>query len=121
MAATVSNPSLADVPDHLQTVVTQHATTVIIAVVGEWDLATDKAAREAIHGALALAPERVVLDLSQLTFIDSSGLHATVELRELAASQHAQLEIIPGPRAVQRPFEICRLTDVLRFRSPARG
>jgi anti-sigma B factor antagonist len=119
MAVAVSDPVLDDVLDHLQIVVTQHATTVTIALVGEWDLATQTATREAIGAALALGRERVVLNLSQLTFIDSSGLHATVELHELAAQQNAQLEIIPGPRAVRRLFEICHLIDVLPFRSTA--
>jgi anti-sigma B factor antagonist len=115
MAVTGSNPALDDVPDQLQTVVSQHATTVTIALAGEWDLATQTAAREAIHAALALGPERVVLDLSQLSFIDSSGLHAVVELHELAAHQNAQLEIIPGSPAVQRTFEVCGLADLLPF------
>jgi anti-sigma B factor antagonist len=119
MAMTVSDPAPDDVADQLRTVVSRHAATVTVAVAGAWDQATQTAARQAIHAALALRPERVVLDLSDLSFIDSSGLHTVVELRELAAHQNAQLEIIPGSRAVQRPFEICRLTDVLPFRSAA--
>jgi anti-anti-sigma factor len=69
--------------------------------------------------ALILRPERVVLDLSQLTFMDSTGIHAAVELRQLAAHHNAQLEIIQASRAVQQLFALCHLTDVLPFRSDA--
>jgi stage II sporulation protein AA (anti-sigma F factor antagonist) len=119
VAVIVSTPALEGFYDRLQIVISQHATTARVALGGEWDLATEKAARAAIDAALASCPERVVLDLSRLTFIDSGGLHAAVELHERAARQNVQLEIIPGPPAVQRPFEICRLTDVLPFTAPA--
>jgi anti-anti-sigma factor len=119
MAVIVPNPVLDDVPDQLKIVVSQHATTVTIALAGEWDLATQTPVREAIHAALALRPERVVLDLCRLSFIDSSGLQTAVELHELVKRQNVKLEIIPGSQAVQRPFEICCLTDVLPFRSVA--
>jgi anti-sigma B factor antagonist len=116
MAVTVSNPLPDDVLGELQIAVSQTGATVTIALAGEWDLAAQTATREAIHDALRPRPERVVLDLSQLSFIDSTGMHATVELHELAAKQNSQLEIIPGSRAVQRPFEICRLTNALPFK-----
>ena len=82
---------------------------------GEWDLAQEPATRKAIQTALERRPECVVLDLSQLSFIDSTGIHAVVELHTRAAQQNIHLVIIPGPRGVQRPFEICGLTDRLPF------
>jgi anti-anti-sigma factor len=60
-------------------------------------------------------PECVVLDLSRLGFVDSSGLHATLELSKRSAAQKTRLVIIPGPAAVQRIFEITGLLDGLPF------
>jgi anti-anti-sigma factor len=108
MAATAFS---ADVPGQLQIVVSECQATVTIALAGDWDLAGRTAIREAADTALRLCPERVVLDLSRLSFIDSSGMHATADLHWRVAQQNARLEIIPGPRAVQRAFEICRLVD----------
>ena len=65
--------------------------------------------RRAISRVLDRDPECVVLDLSRLEFIDSSGLHATVELFKRAAARDTKLVIIRGPRAVQRIFEITGL------------
>ena len=92
--------------DLLQIVVNQDQAAVTIAVAGEWDLAAQTAFRDAITSALSLEPERVVVDLSRLTFIDSSGMRAAAELHRLAVQQDVRFELIPGPRAVQRPFEI---------------
>ena len=64
---------------------------------------------------LNAGPECVVLDLSSVSFIDSTGLHATIELHQRCAHCNIRLVIIPGPPAVQRPFEICQLTEILPF------
>ena len=85
----------------------------------EWDLAKDIATRQAIGRALAARPECFVLDLSRLSFIDSSGLHAVIGLARRTRRLRVQLLIIPGPRPVQRIFEICHLTDHLPFAEAA--
>ena len=59
----------------------------------------------------------LVLDLRGLTFIDSSGMHMIVMARELCAKQRCSFMLVPGPRNVQRTFEVCGLLDRLPFRS----
>ena len=95
--------------------VSENGTRAELVVSGEWDLAQQLIAREAIRSALQSYPECVVLDLSQLSFIDSSGIHNVLELQSLCDQQHIRLVIIPGSEAVQRPFELCGLTDQLPF------
>ena len=56
-----------------------------------------------------------MLDLSQLSFIDSSGVHVLINAHNRCAAQATHLVIIPGPRAVQRVFEICNLIERLPF------
>jgi anti-anti-sigma factor len=104
----------------LEIVVRHQGTTTTIAVRGEWDLAEQHGARQAIQSALAGAPECLVLDLSQLTFIDSTGIHVALELAKRSIQQNVRLVIVPGPPAVQRPFEILQLTDALPFLPSAR-
>lgn len=113
----VSEPDhMANVgPGKLEIVVTQHGTTTTIAFSGEWDLAEQHTTRQAIRGALASPPECVVLDLSRLTFIDTSAIHVILELRQRSASQNVRLVIAPGGRAAQRPFEVLGLTGTLPF------
>ncbi len=115
MAATERADRPRPVPSRLGITVSAHGTTTTIALAGEWDLAEQPATRRAIRDALRPSPECLVLDLSQLTFIDSSGIHVVLELQKASTQQNVRLVIVPGPRAVQRPFEILRLTDLLPF------
>ena len=115
MTATEQIQMPNDVPGRLRIAVSRQGTTTMIGLEGEWDLAHQQATREAINKALDDHPETVVLDLSRLSFIDSSGLHITIELHKRSTRENIRLVIIPGPRAVQRLFEICRLTETLPF------
>ena len=99
----------------LKIVVREQGTTTAIALHGEWDLAGLRSIRQAISKVLDDVPERIVLDLSQLRFIDSSGLGATIELTKQSAAQNTRLVIIPGPEPVHRLFEIAGLAERLPF------
>jgi anti-anti-sigma factor len=99
----------------LRIVVSQRGTTVSVELEGECDLAARDALRDTINAVLARDPGRVVLDLSRLSFIDSSGIHLVVELAQRSEPRQVHLVIFPGPRAVQRPFELCGLGQRLPF------
>lgn len=113
---TAARPDLTDgLAKPLRIIVREQDTTTIIEVVGEWDLAEQDAAREAIRSVLAQQPVRVSLDLRRLTFIDSSGIGGVVELAQKAAKLQIDLRIMPAPQAVHRTFELCALNEVLPF------
>lgn len=57
------------------------------------------------------APERVVLDLSRVTFVDSSGLGAIVASMKLAG-QPRRLELAGLTRNVQKVFALTRMDRV---------
>jgi anti-anti-sigma factor len=94
---------------------TEQGATSTIELEGEWDLSRQAATTNAIAQVLDRRPACLVLDLSRLSFIDSSGVHVLIDTSSRCAKQGARLVIIPGPRAVQRVFEICGLIDVLPF------
>src|SRR6185312_4390290 len=97
----------------LSIVVSQQGATTTIALDGEWDLAQRENTRDAVQSVLARQPDRVVLDLSRLTFMDSTGVHGVLELARHAARLKIDLVVIPGGRAVRRVFEICQLSEFL--------
>lgn len=99
----------------LLAVLTRRGSTSTLELEGECDLAQREALHRVIGEALAARPESLVLDLRRLGFIDSSGVHIVVELAAQAREGHVQLVICPGPRAVQRVFEVCGLTSHLPF------
>ena len=79
-------------------------------VVAEGEIDLDAAPQ--LRSALAIAetaPGRsVVLDLSQVTFIDSSGIRVLVEAAQRADSNGHRLSIVSGP-SVDRVIEITGL------------
>lgn len=111
--------SAANVPEEVPFVfritASEQGSTSTIELEGEWDLAQQAATTDAIAHALDRRPACLLLDLSQLSFIDSCGVHVLVNARNRCSEQGASLVIIPGPRAVQRVFEICGLIELLRF------
>ena len=64
---------------------------------------------------------RLVLDLSGCEFVDSTGLGVIIDLDQRARQGDFELTIVPGPRHVQRVFEVTKLADVLPFREPPAG
>jgi anti-sigma B factor antagonist len=109
---------LTDSTVRLQVATRQQGTTSIIELMGEWDIAGGPAAGRAIAAALDGRPECVVLDLTRLTFIDSSGLHVTDQLARRADSEGVRLVIIVDSAAVRRPFEITGLGERLALIQP---
>jgi anti-anti-sigma factor len=57
----------------------------------------------------------VALDLRELFFLDSSGLRTIVIFRNLLEEDDRRLVLVRGSQAVQRVFEITRMTERLEF------
>jgi anti-anti-sigma factor len=93
----------------------QHGATSTIVFQGEWDLAQRQRTSEAVDMALRSRPECLVLDLGGLEFIDSTGVHVLIDAHRRCEANGLRLVVIPGPRAVQRVFELCGLDEMLTF------
>jgi anti-anti-sigma factor len=86
---------------------------VHVALVGELDLSTVAKVQEELRRVEASSPPTLVVDLSKLTFLDSTGLRCIVTADERARSEGRRIVIVRGPNAVQRVFAITRLDDRL--------
>lgn len=71
---------IADQPDMVVTLVADHPSAPVIALAGELDLASVQATRAGIEPVLAGHPAAVTFDLSDLSFMDSSGIALLVEI-----------------------------------------
>jgi anti-anti-sigma factor len=88
-----------------------------LRLAGELDLAAVPSLESEVrHLCDADGTRGITLDLSDLRFIDSTGLAAIVFVSQLCAKHGFAFEIVPGPRAVQRLFESTGLIDALPFR-----
>jgi anti-sigma B factor antagonist len=88
---------------------------VHVALVGELDLSTVAKVQEELRRVEASSPAMLVVDLSKLTFLDSTGLRCIVTADERARAEGRRIVIVRGPDAVQRVFAITRLEERLEM------
>lgn len=81
------------------------------AVSGDLDLAS---AESFIDSATASVGEGTALrlDLSEVTFMDSTGLGALITLRNLMADRGGSLVLVSASSAVSRVLELTGMSDV---------
>lgn len=91
-----------------------HKTAELIPA-GEVDLATVGQLQRELETLIEAGFARIVIDLRQVAFLDSTGVHALISAQARADQDGWQLAITPGPRAVQRIFEITGVIDRLPF------
>jgi len=90
-----------------------HDGEAVIGLQGEIDLAVAPALEaELVERAGALTGD-LVLDCSDLTFIDSTGLTALIRVRQRLEADDRALVLRHVSNACRRPIEICGLTEVL--------
>ncbi|WP_116248206.1 STAS domain-containing protein [Nocardiopsis sp. FIRDI 009] len=82
---------------------TLNDTARVLSLDGEIDMATEHRFQDAVIEALTTQPSgRVVLDCSDLRFIDSSGLRVLIRAHKAAREQRALLAIAaPSDRVLQ--------------------
>ncbi len=88
---------------------------VVLRVHGEIDLETTPAFDAEILRIIEAQPERVLIDLSGVEFIDSTGLSALIRADQGAAANGQQLSLRGGSSQVRRLFELTGLLDRLNF------
>jgi anti-anti-sigma factor len=88
---------------------------VHVTLVGELDLSTVAKVQEELRRIEADSPPTLVVDLSKLTFLDSTGLRCIVTADERAREDGRRIVIVRGPDPVQRVFAITRLEERLEM------
>ncbi len=87
----------------------------VIALNGELDLAGAAALEQELARLDAEPAEVVVLDLRDVTFMDSSGLRLIAVSSQQAQEAGRRLALVPGPEQVMRVFDITRMRERLDF------
>ena len=80
----------------------------VVGLAGELDLYNANDVREALIALCAEEPARLVVDLAEVTFIDSTALGVLIEARSRMANRRAFLLAAPGMET-QRALEISGL------------
>jgi anti-sigma B factor antagonist len=89
---------------------------ILIAPEGEIDIARISEFRDALSDASRSDAARLVVDLSQVSFIDSSGLGALVELHHRLGRGRRQLAVVaPGGTAAAVLIDLAGLRGRLEI------
>lgn len=120
MASHMSSPSAEHTPGErspepsevLDVRIDRDSAGTVLTVRGEVDLYTADLLRLALHQAIEEAAVRrgsVVVDLSEVSFLASSGLTALLAGLNQAQRLHCELRLAGGGRAVLRPLQAAGL------------
>jgi anti-anti-sigma factor len=86
-----------------------------IQLFGELDLTTTAELERAVARVEADRVEEIVLDLSGLEFIDSTGIAFLLAADSRSRPDTHRLTLRRGPAAVHRVFELCAVDALLPF------
>jgi len=87
--------------------------TLVVWLSGELDMTSAGQFSTAIDAALGSDPDRLILDASGLTFMDSSGIVLLIS----AAQRVQEVQVRDPSPIVRRLIELTGLTKVLRIMS----
>jgi anti-anti-sigma factor len=84
--------------------------TVVAIITGEVDMSNAATVRQQIAGSITPDDDAVIVDLSELSFIDSAGLHSLIELGTVLDERRQKLLLcLPPGSTIRRAIEIIGL------------
>jgi anti-sigma B factor antagonist len=93
-------------------IATRNGEVSALVVVGEVDSGSAAELTAAFDAELVAGARTIRLDLSDTSFVDSSGLVVLLDLRAAVASHSAHLTLVHPSRAVRRVLEVSELSSV---------
>lgn len=89
--------------------------TAIIDVAGEIDLNSSTDFQQSLLAVLDRKPKRIVVNLSQVSYMDSSGVASLVKLLSKARKMDATVALAALSERVRSIFEITRLDSIFEI------
>jgi anti-sigma B factor antagonist len=116
-----SNAPAADpAGEFLGTVITRSPGTVVLEVQGEVDTLTAPRFSAAVDELMNDRASRLVIDLTGVTFLASSGLAVLIQAAHQAEERGARLRLVVSTRAVRRPLEVTGTDQLFDMYADAR-
>jgi anti-sigma B factor antagonist len=86
-----------------------------LTVIGELDLLASPALERELERAYASDGDLILLDLTRVEFMDSTGLHLLVKARRRAEQDGRTLALTKGGEQVQRLLDLTGVADLVRI------
>ena len=94
--------------------ITREGDVVVARLRGEIDLANARAIGSLVTGSVPNEAAGVVLDLSDVSYLDSSGVHLVFDLSERLASRQQRLAlVVPDDSRIRRVLDLVNVRAVL--------
>ncbi len=81
---------------------------------GELDIASADQLTSALDGLTLASGEQLVIDLTAVGFMDSTGLRVLIDADRRATAATAELTIVTGESPAKRVLELTRMDDHMR-------
>lgn len=109
-------------PDFFSCEVGRNGTSAWVRPVGDLDLDTVHRVESALAELREEGCGNLVLDLRELTFMDSTGLRLVIRWHTAARDEGFAFSVVPGPDVVQRVFRLTGMdAHVTIAEPPPRG
>ena len=105
----------ATMQSHFRLEVTSDDQTTLVTIAGELDLASSPALDEELQRLASDGGGRVVIDLRELDFMDSTGLSTLVRAHGRLEQAGRPLGVVRGTPQVQRLLELTGVADRLEL------
>jgi anti-anti-sigma factor len=105
--------AVPETPGGLRVIRSRESDRLVLVLHGELDAETLAAAQDEVTAAEGQAPAVLVLDLSQLRFVDSSGIRLVLLAQHLAEDASRRLAVRLGHGRTRHMFDILDITGHL--------
>jgi anti-anti-sigma factor len=94
----------------------------IVRVTGEIDLSNAAELLDEIGDAVRSGAAAIIVDLSGVTFLDSSGIAMLFRLRQRLAHSRQELRlVVPGDSPIRRVLDITRMGELIPIQESLEG
>jgi anti-sigma B factor antagonist len=107
---------VAEAPATLELIVSEHGDETVVRAAGELDVNTAPELREQLAKLVNDGTRRIVVDLADVAFIDSTALSVLVSALKRLRQADGDLELASPNPSVRRVFEITGLTRLFTIR-----
>ena len=107
---------MADAPTTLELTVSEHGGETVVGAAGELDVNTAPELREQLARLVNEGARRIVVDLADVSFVDSTALSVLVSALKRLRQADGDLQLAAPTPSVRRVFEITGLTRLFTIR-----
>jgi len=107
---------VSDAPTTLELTVSEHDGETVVRAAGELDVNTAPELREQLARLIAADTSLIVVDLTDVSFVDSTALSVLVSALKRLRQADGDLELASPNPSVRRVFEITGLTRLFTIR-----